>query len=167
MGAYAGVGLAVGLSQIAVPGLGPHHAGACIPIAPEDVMRTSQLALMLALAAAGCASSPPESPEPMRPGPARLEPVGTYDYSTTFEGTDVNGSIVINRAGDGYEGVINTGGMTDPIPVDRVIVEGQTLRVLADTPDGTLEFRLDFTGNEFAGMWTLADGSGRITGQRR
>lgn len=131
-------------------------------------MKTSHLALLVTLAAAGCASSPAESrPEPTPPGPAPLDPVGTYDYSTNFEGMDVTGSIIIERAGAEPEGVIDTGGMTDPIPVSRVIVEGQTMRVLADTPDGTLEFRLNFDGEAFTGTWTLAGGSGEIAGQRR
>lgn len=131
-------------------------------------MKTSYLTLLVTLAAAGCASGSAESgAEPTPPGPAPLDPVGTFDYSTNFEGMDVNGAIVIDRAGAEPDGVIDTGGMTDPIPVSRVIVEGQTLRVLADTPDGTLEFRLNFDGDAFAGEWTLAGGSGEIVGRRR
>lgn len=133
-------------------------------------MRISHLTLVAATlaAAAGCASSPAESrPEPTRPEPVRLNPVGTFDYATTFEDTEVNGEIIINRAGEDADGVIETGGMTEPIPVNRVVVEGQTMRVFADTPDGTLVFRLDFDGDAFTGGWTLGDGSGTITGRRR
>lgn len=131
-------------------------------------MKTFHLALVVTLTAAGCASSPAESaPEPTRPEPAPLDPVGTFDYSTTFEGTDVDGAIIINRAGAEPDGVIDTGGMTDPIPVNQVVVEGQTMRVLADTPDGALEFRLNFSGDDFSGTWTFAGGSGQIVGRRR
>lgn len=127
-------------------------------------MMTRDVRLMAVIALAACASSPPDVPQ--MPAPTALDPAGTFEYSTTFEGMDVNGSIVVASTAEGHAGVINTGGMTDPIPFNQVLVDGQTMRLLADTPDGTLEFRLNFVGDTFTGRWTLSGSSGAVAGRR-
>lgn len=108
----------------------------------------------------GCASAPR--------GPAPLDPVGAFDFSTTVEGTDVSGTITVTREANGYGGTITTD-VTEPIPIRTVSVQGQTMEVAAETPDGPLTMTLTFTGDAFTGSWSMADGSmsGALTGSRR
>ena len=124
------------------------------------------LALLTTLSLAACASAQQQS----EAAPARanaVDPIGTFDFSTAAQGMEVNGSIVISRATQGYGGVINTG-VTEPIPISSVTVDGQTVRLVGTTPDGNVEMTLNFTGNDFTGSWTHAAGlSGELKGKRR
>lgn len=126
-------------------------------------------ALAALLACAACASSPNQETGPAAARTASVDPVGTFDFTTTVEGTDVTGSIVIARAATGgYTGSITTN-VTDPIPVTGVTVEGQTLHVTAESPDGQVTFTMVFTGNDFTGNWSIGGGqmSGVASGRRR
>jgi hypothetical protein len=124
------------------------------------------LALLTTLALAACASAPQQS-EAATARANNVDPVGTFDFSTSAQGMDINGSIVISRATQGYGGVINTG-VTEPIPISNVAVDGQTMRLTGTTPDGNIEMTLTFTGNDFMGSWSHAAGlSGELKGKRR
>ncbi len=128
-------------------------------------MKSFAMALIAALPLAACA---PREPQAARaPASRSINPAGTFDFSTVAQGMDVTGSIIIARGSSGYTGHINTG-MTDPIPITGVSVEGQTMRITGQTPDGTLEMNLNFSGNNFTGSWTLGGQmSGSMTGKRR
>ncbi len=118
--------------------------------------RKSALLAVAALALAACGSS----------GPPPLNPVGTFDFTTSVEGTAVQGTITITRNGDAYGGTVGTN-VTEPIGIRSVVVEGMAMTVVGDTPDGPVTMTVTFTGDTFAGSWTLAGMSGTMTGKRR
>lgn len=119
------------------------------------------MTLALALLTGACASAqaPPE-------GPAPLDPIGVYDFTTNVEGTTVSGTITISQGTSGYGGSIATNA-TETIPVRSVAVERQKLTVLADSPDGPVTFVMTLNGDEFTGTWSYAGMSGAHTGKRR
>lgn len=123
--------------------------------------------LLLAALVAGvtaCAGTPPPPPAP--PLPPAVNPIGTFDFTTSVEGNLVNGTITIVRTDTGFGGTVTTS-VTDPIPVRSVVVDGQKLTVNADTPDGALVFTMDFTGDQFTGSWGVGTMSGAHSGKRR
>jgi hypothetical protein len=108
--------------------------------------------------AAACASTPAQ--------PRAVDPVGTFDFTTAMEGTEISGSIEIQRGADGYTGTLTTN-VSEPIPVTSVTVEGQTVYAVASAPDGPVNCTLTFTGNDFTGSWNYAGMAGQLTGKRR
>ena len=129
------------------------------------------LPLACALLLGACASAPPEPAPAARevtpPAPAAVDPVGTFDFSTAVEGMAVNGTMTISRNPAGaLEGTITTN-ITEAIPVRSVTVTGQRMNVVADTPDGPLNFVLEFQGDEFSGTWDLGSMAGTHSGRRR
>jgi len=122
------------------------------------------------LLAAACAPAGPPATEPaptvMVPAAAAtVNPVGTFNFSTTVDGNPITGSIQVTGERDLYGGVIRTS-ITPDIPITDVTVEGQRMVVTANTPDGPLVLTMNFTGNAFTGGWTLDGDAGDITGQR-
>jgi hypothetical protein len=127
-------------------------------------MKPVLLALLAACTTAACGSSPRA---PAASQPAAVDPVGTFDFTTAVEGTDVSGTITVSRGQNGLGGSI-TSSVTEPMTIRTVAVEGQVLTITADTPDGPLTMTLTFTGNDFTGGWTLGSAmSGQLTGKRR
>jgi hypothetical protein len=122
---------------------------------------------VLAIGASACASAPAAAPAaPVVAAPAPVDPVGQFDFSTTLEGSLVNGTVTVTRTDTGFGGSVTTT-MTEPIPVRTVAVDGQKMTVTADTPDGPVIMLLEFKGDEFTGNWTLGTMSGTHTGKRR
>ena len=130
-------------------------------------------ALVLLLLAA-CASSPrqavPASPPAIpetrvTPTPA-LNPVGEFDWASGLpDGTPLKGTIAITGSAGAYTGSITAEGL-GVFPIKNVVVTGQTMVINADHPDGPLEVRLTFGGDEFLGSWYLGDSTGQMTGKR-
>ena len=100
------------------------------------------------------------------PAPA-IDPVGTFEFSTTVQGQTVNGSMTLTKT----EGVLGGKIMADimpEIPLKSAVLEGKKLTLTAETPDGVLTLVLDFEdADKFAGNWTLAGDGGAITGKRK
>jgi hypothetical protein len=122
---------------------------------------------------AGCApATPPADPMPAPTAPpavatsAAVNPVGTFEFTTSVNGDMVTGSVEVAGQPGAYTGTIRTS-ISPDIPVTGVTVNGQQMVVAADTPDGALTLTLNFTGNNFTGGWTLAGDSGELRGQRR
>jgi hypothetical protein len=128
------------------------------PSNPEQAM-TKWAGICAAVALAACASAPA--------APRAVDPVGAFDFTTSMEGTEVTGTIEIQRAdGGGYTGTLSTN-VTEPIPLSSVTVDGQKLTVIADAPDGPVTMVLTFVGNDFTGNWTYTTLAGTATGRRR
>lgn len=125
-------------------------------------MKRSIAPLAAAVMLAACASSGQQAPA----GPAPLDPVGTYDFTTNVEGTPVTGVVTITRNSTGYGGSVATD-VTETIPITAVTVEGQKVMVTAATPDGPLTFALTMNGADFTGSWTLGPMAGTMTGKKR
>jgi hypothetical protein len=133
--------------------------------------RTSFAALVLLAACAPAATSaggptPAPTAPPAVATAAAVNPVGTFEFTTSVNGDMVTGSIEVTGNPGAYGGTIRTSATPD-IPVRGVTVNGQQMVVTADTPDGELGLTLNFNGNNFSGGWTLGGGSGEMRGQRR
>lgn len=134
-------------------------------------MKRTSLAALFLLAA--CApATPPADPTPAPTAPpavatsAAVNPVGTFEFTTSVNGDMVTGSIEVTGNPGAYGGTIRTS-ITPDIPVTGVTTNGQQMVVTADTPDGELALTMNFTGDNFTGGWTLGGGSGELRGQRR
>jgi hypothetical protein len=129
------------------------------------------LAAVLVMSAAACSSAAPEPADGPAPAtttaaaPAPLNPVGTYQFTTTVDGSEVTGSVEVTGAPGAYAGTIRTS-ITPDIPVTGVMVSGQEMVVSAATPDGPLTINMTFTGDTFTGNWELNGGSGNLSGRR-
>lgn len=129
------------------------------------------LAAAATLLAAACTpAAPPADPMPSASASAPVaaagvNPLGTFNFSTTVQGDPVTGSIEVTGTPGAYGGTLRTS-VTPDIPLSGVTVQGQRMVVTSDTPDGQLVLTLNFEGNAFTGGWTLNGGSGDLTGQR-
>jgi len=119
--------------------------------------------------AATPATQPPQTPTAAQPQKSALDPVGTFDFTTNVQGTDVAGSFEIVRKDDGsYGGRILTAAFPE-IPITRVTVEASKLIVGGSVDGQALIMELTFSGDSFTGGWSVGDGSvgGQITGKRK
>jgi hypothetical protein len=131
---------------------------------------------LILFALAACASSPreavperpPQIPEPTTRGvAAALNPVGEFEYSTmTPDGTPVSGVMTIRGTPGNYTGSIEAGTL-GVFPVKGVTVSGQTMTIASEHPEGPLELRLTFVGDEFTGSWHLGTQTGEVAGKRK
>lgn len=139
-------------------------------------MRRHSLALpAVALALAACAHSPQAAPSGGAPTPSpspavtparALDPVGVYDYSTTFEGDEVTGTITIAGTPGAYHGTVTSSATAD-MPIRSVTVRGSTITVTADADNGALVSTFTLTGQELSGEWSLGDATGTTRGRKR
>ena len=131
---------------------------------------------LVLLALAACASSsresvpetPPRIPEPAtQVVPAAVDPVGEFEYSTmTPDGTPLSGVMTIRGTPGNYTGNIDAGAM-GVFPVRGVTVSGQSMTIASQHPEGPLEVRLTFVGDEFTGSWHLGTQTGEMAGKRK
>ena len=132
-------------------------------------------ATVLLLLSAACtatpAAEPAPAPRPMAapappPAPAAVNPVGKYEFATSLQGQPLTGTVEITGTPGAYAGRI-TSSATEPIPITSVTVEGQSMTVTGETPNGTLTIKMNFTeGGAFAGGWTLGSDGATLTGRR-
>ncbi|HEV7589395.1 MAG TPA: hypothetical protein VGO40_14860 [Longimicrobium sp.] len=138
-------------------------------------MKAFATALLL-IAAAACTTMPATEPAPAAQpaaaaptppaAPAAVNPVGRYEFATTLQGQMLTGTMEITGTSGAYAGRI-TSSATGPITITTVTVEGQTMTIAGDTPNGTLTIRMTFTdGGAFTGGWTLAGDGATLTGRR-
>ena len=145
--------------------------------------RRSSISLLFAAFSVACATSPaatsatrptppPVATQAAPPAPAvvttpGMNPVGTFDFTAVLpDGSESNGGITITGSPGAYTGTISRegAGVTD---LTSVAVDGQTLTVGANIPEGAVVLTLNFTGNDFTGRWALGEDSGAIRGKRR
>jgi hypothetical protein len=144
--------------------------------------RRTPISLMLAALSLACATSPAATPgsapaatppaTQTAPPPAAVaqsaafNPVGTFDFLATVpDGSQAPGSFTITGTPGAYRGTIERGGQgTD---LSSISIDGQTLTIGANIPEGPVLLTLTFTGNEFSGKWAIEGAEGPITGKRR
>ena len=97
--------------------------------------------------------------------PAALNPVGNYEFATEVNGSPMKGSLVINGSTGAYGGKMTSDIMPE-LPITSVVVDGQLVKMLADTPNGTVTIMLTFTGDTFTGNWELGGQGGNLSGKR-
>ena len=103
---------------------------------------------LMALTACASAGDPAESATPATP--AELDPVGSYTFSTTVQGMAVDGQLRITGSRGAWGGSLYSD-VTGELPLSSVTVDGQQVRLTADTPDGTAYIRMQFSGETFTG----------------
>lgn len=116
------------------------------------------LALVTSTACAG-ASRSEIAPQP-------LDPMGAWDFVADFEGQEIPGSFEITGAPGAYEGTVHTDIGPDA-PISSVVINGQTMTVIAETPDGPATLEVTVEGDSFGGTWALGAAGGAIRGTRR
>ena len=138
-------------------------------------MKAFATALLL-ISAAACTTAttadpvPNPTPAPVAaPAPAAsaaVNPVGRFEFATTLQGQMLTGTMEITGTPGAYAGRV-TSSATEPIPITTVTVEGQTMTVVGDTPNGPLTIRMTFTeSGAFTGNWTLGGDGATLTGKR-
>jgi hypothetical protein len=115
------------------------------------------LAAALVLITAACASAPR--------GPAPLNPVGVFEFTTAVDGNPITGGVEVTGQAGAYGGRIRTS-ITPDMPISNVAVMGNEMVVTGDTPDGPVTLTMTFTGDTFTGSWELNGDGGNLTGRR-
>jgi hypothetical protein len=130
------------------------------------------LSAALVLLAAACAPAAAPSADPalapvttVAAAPA-LNPLGTFEFTTSVNGNPMTGTIEVTGGPGAYGGVVRTSATPD-LPITGVVVEGDEMTVTSSVDGETLTMRLTFAGNDFTGGWTVAGDSGDLAGRRR
>jgi hypothetical protein len=122
--------------------------------------RLTNLFPLVALLAA-CAGGPP--PEP--PGPPPLDPAGTYDCYLDVDGMGIDAVLTITGEEGAYEGTVSSD--MGSMAVSDVVVDGQQMTFVVDSPDMTVFFTVVFEGENFSGEFDAGGMGGYVTGTKR
>lgn len=118
----------------------------------------------LAWIALACGPGVPAEPPP----PPPVDPLGSFVFSASYQGTPVTGTIDIQEGDDGLEGWITPDpSLSPPFPITSVTVEGQELHIVADGGGDLLILNLVFAHETFTGSWSMGAEGGSLTGARR
>lgn len=126
----------------------------------RNFVRTSILACVLLFAAA-CATRPQ--------GPPPFDPVGTYDFTTDFQGTSVSGTITLRRNADGTLGGTISSQAGGDVAIGSVTENGRRLDLRTAVQNQELVMSIEFSDNDrFTGGWSIGQmASGTVSGARR
>jgi hypothetical protein len=119
-------------------------------------------------AAAPSPASAPSAPSAVAAAPAKsaaVNPVGTFEFNTEVNGSPMKGNIRIAGTPGNYSGSM-TSDITPELPITSIAVDGQTMKLAMDTPNGAATINIAFTGDTFTGNWELGGASGPLTGKR-
>lgn len=115
-------------------------------------------------------SPPPaqaETPPPPPAQPEALDPVGTYTFTTTYQGMEVSGKVYIRGEPDNYTGLVEPTEGPPPIEIYSVMVEGQTITVYGDAGGDDLIFVMEFAGgSSYTGTWSVGFEGGDLAGEK-
>jgi hypothetical protein len=135
----------------------------------ELFMRAMVLLLLVACASSSRAvpNAPPAIPEPRVVAAPALNPIGEFEFSTmTPDGTPIRGTISISGNPGAYTGSIDAADQ-GKFPIKSVVVSSQTMTINAEHPQGPLDVRLAFVGDDFTGSWQLGTDTGEMAGKRK
>lgn len=139
-----------------------------------------RLAVLVLLAACSSASpTPAPTPAPAAPvaaraaapaaapapAPTAVNAVGSYTFATDVNGTPVAGTLVITRTNGAWGGKM-TSDVFPELPVTAVTTEGKTMKVTAETPNGSVVIVMTFAGDDYTGTWELGGQQGAVSGKR-
>lgn len=100
-----------------------------------------------------------------KPSKAAVNPVGQFEFNTEVNGSPMKGNLRIAGTTGGWTGSM-TSDITPELPITSIAVDGQTMKLVMDTPNGAATINLSFTGDTFTGNWELGGASGPLTGKR-
>ncbi len=113
------------------------------------------------------APAPADAPPPAPAQQEALDPVGTYTFSTTFQGMTVSGRIIIRGEPENYTGMVEPTEGPPPVEIYAVMVEGQKITVYADAGGDDLIMTMEFAGgSSYTGSWMLGFDGGELTGEK-
>lgn len=110
---------------------------------------------------AACAGGPP--PEP--PGPPPLDPTGIYDCYMDVEGQGINAVLTITGEEGAWAGEVSSD--MGSMAVSNIVVDGQQMSFVVDTPDMTVFFNVLFEGSNFSGEFDAGGMGGYVQGTKR
>lgn len=131
---------------------------ACSSAAPTPAPTPAPAAAPARAAAPAPALAPAPAPEP-------VNAVGSYSFATDLNGTPVAGTLVLTRTNGTWGGKM-TSDVFPELPVTAVTVEGKTVKVTADTPNGSVQIVMTFAGDDYTGTWELGGQTGNVSGKR-
>ena len=99
------------------------------------------------------------------PDPPPLDPVGVYDCALDVEGQALDATLTITGTEGAYEGSVSSEMGT--MPVSDVVIDGQTMSFVVDSPDMTVFFSVVFDGPNFSGDFDAGGMGGYVTGTKR
>jgi hypothetical protein len=82
------------------------------------------------------------------------------------DGTPIRGTISVSGTPGAYTGAIDAA-EHGRFPIKNVVVDGQTVTINAEHPQGPLDVRLTFVADDFTGSWQLGTDTGEIAGKRK
>jgi hypothetical protein len=94
-----------------------------------------------------------------------FSPIGSYVFQTDINGQAVSGTMNIRSENGVLVGLISAEGQGD-FPISTVKVDGTTVTIIFDTPNGAGTAKLEFTGSDFTGGWELGGQTGPMKGKR-
>ncbi len=133
------------------------------PVFPKAQGRTmrSQLNVLFALPAMcafGCASAPS--------GPPPFDPTGTYQVTAEVDGIPIAGTVVIERAAEGWEGTL-AAGFFPPVAFSDVTVDGRKVTISAASQQGPMTVEVEVAPDgEVSGTWSVGATSGAVSGRK-
>jgi hypothetical protein len=96
-----------------------------------------------------------------------MDPLGTYSFSTTYQGMTVAGKIYIQGEPDNYTGLVEPSEGPPPVEIYAVTVEGQKITVYGDAGGDDLIMTMEFAGGTtYTGTWMVGFDGGDMTGEK-
>lgn len=131
-------------------------------------MKYFRVALLVFLVAA-CASSPAPvaTTAPTQPVPSTtaVDPVGTYEFSTSIDGQTLTGTVHIEGAPLNYRGRVVTKVFPD-MAITNVSVAANVISFVASMGGDDVLVRVVMDGSNFQGSWQGGPDSGDISGRK-
>jgi hypothetical protein len=81
------------------------------------------------------------------------------------EGTGIDATLTITGEEGAYEGSVSSEMGT--MPVSDIVVDGQQMSFVVDSPDMTVFFAVVFEGSDFSGEFDAGGMGGFVTGTKR
>jgi murein DD-endopeptidase len=123
----------------------------------RSLLRTTVLGLVFWLALLSCGAPPsrpsvaPAAPPPTTTAQPSRPPVLDGVWRGVLAGK-LHLALTITREGEGYRGVLDSIDQGATLPIDRVVVDGETLRFEISAVNGSFEGKVD--ANRIDGTWT-------------
>jgi hypothetical protein len=124
-------------------------------------MRRFATILPLALLLSACAGGAPPEPPP----PPPFNPAGVYDCFLEVEGMDLTAVLTLTETEAGYEGSVDTD--MGFMQLSDIVLEGQEMTFVVDTPDMAVFFSVVFDGDTMTGDFDAGGSPGIVTGTKR
>ena len=125
------------------------------------LVNTLPMALILAACSGGMSGGAPPAPPP----PPELDPVGVYDCVVGAEGMEFGVTLTITGTAGEYTGSVDS--EMGPGEVSDIVINGNEMTFVVDTPDMAVFFGVVFDGDTFTGDFDAGGMAGYISGKKR